>query len=217
MPVLFCDLDDTLIDRAGAFRRWAQRFLDNRGDDPRLLDKVIQADGDGLRPKPEVAAQLRTLLALSDGDHERIITTMRAGVVQELVPDDDVVRSLRAARALGWDVVIVTNGVTEQQERKITMLGLDDEVDAWVVSGAEGVAKPDPEIFRAGARAAGSDDLTGAWMIGDAPETDILGAVNAGISSVWLHRGRPYPEGVPAPTARAASFPDAVEIVLSRS
>ncbi len=215
MPILFCDLDNTLIDRAGAYKRWAKRFLDNRGDDPRLLDKMIAADGDGLRPKPAVAADLRTLLSLSDGDYERIIATLRAGVVQELVADDDVIRSLRVARAHDWDVVIVTNGVTAQQERKITMLGLDDEVDGWVISESLGIEKPDPAIFLAAANLVDTDDLTGSWMIGDSAEADIVGAVNAGISSVWLHRNRPYPDGLPAPRFKAASFSDAVEMVLS--
>ena len=31
VPLLFLDLDNTLLDRAGAFRRWAEEFLDESG------------------------------------------------------------------------------------------------------------------------------------------------------------------------------------------
>lgn len=215
MPLLFCDLDNTLIDRAGAYKRWAVRFLDKRGEDPGLVHTMVELDGDGLRPRQEVADDLKKLLTLSDVEYDQIVATLRSGVLQELVPDETVVDALRDARAAGWVVVIVTNGVVQQQERKIMLLGLDDEVDGWVVSEGVGVAKPDPAIFDIAARTVDLDELTDAWMIGDSAEADIAGAANAGISSIWLHRGRTYPSGLPEPTARAASFAEAVEIVLT--
>ena len=215
MPLLFCDLDNTLIDRAGAYERWATRYLDEHGHDPRLLAQMVEIDGDGLRPKPDVAEGLRELLSLSEGEHEHIVASLRDGVVHELVPDEEVVDALRSARSEGWIVVIVTNGATYQQERKIMLMGLDEEVDGWVISEQVGVAKPDPAIFTIAAREVDVDDLEGAWMIGDTAAADIAGAANAGISSIWLHRGRTYPDDQPEPTARAASLAEAIEIVLA--
>ena len=218
MPLLFVDLDNTLIDRAGAYRRWAASYLRSRGAPPSLLPAMVTADGDGLRPKPEVAADLTMLLGLTEDEAAGIVTVLRRGVVENLVPDDSVSAALASARSAGWYVVIVTNGVTAQQESKIRLLGLDEEVDGWVVSEAVGVAKPDAEIFDLAEKTVPEETtLDGAWMIGDTPEADIAGAVNAGISSVWLHRGRPYPEGLPEPTTRAASFAEAVAIVLDGS
>ena len=85
---------------------------------------------------------------------------------------------------------------------------------AMVVSETVGVAKPDPEIFRIAARVAG-DTLEGAWMIGDAAESDIAGAVAAGLRSVWLRRGRAYPSDMVPPTRSADSFAEAVGIVIA--
>ena len=35
MPLLFCDLDNTLIDRAAAYRAWAEDYAARMGRDPR--------------------------------------------------------------------------------------------------------------------------------------------------------------------------------------
>ena len=35
MPLLFCDLDNTLIDRAAAYRAWAEDYAARMGATPR--------------------------------------------------------------------------------------------------------------------------------------------------------------------------------------
>ena len=57
--------------------------------------------------------------------------------------------------------------------------------------------------------------LDGAWMIGDNADADIGAAHAAGIRSVWLRHGRPWPREDFAPTYEADSFPEAVEMVFS--
>ena len=52
-------------------------------------------------------------------------------------------------------------------------------------------------------------------MIGDNPDSDIGAAHAAGIRSVWLRHGRPWPREDFAPTHEADSFPEAVDMVLS--
>lgn len=49
------------------------------------------------------------------------------------------------ATADGWTCAIVTNGRTVQQETKIRNTGLDQLVQAWVVSGDVGHKKPEGE------------------------------------------------------------------------
>ena len=51
-------------------------------------------------------------------------------------------------------------------------------------------------------------------MIGDSPTADIAGAQNAGISSVWLRRGRDWPIGPPAPDHQTDTFSAAVHLIL---
>ncbi len=216
MPLLFCDLDNTLVDRATAFRGWAVDFLAARGADPALVDEMVRADGDGLRPKPESAADLQQVLGLTDDETASITKVLRQGVLDHLAVDPAVLDALDRARAAGWTPFIVTNGVVPQQDLKITNLGLDAHVDGWVVSDVVGIRKPDPRIFTIAAEQAGAP-LDGAVMIGDAHDTDILGGQNAGLRTVYLGRGREWPAGSAEPTAFAASFPEAVETVLGWS
>ncbi len=214
MPLLFLDLDNTLVDRAAAYRSWAASYLTARGADPALLDAMVVADGDGLRYKPDVAADLTALLGLGPDESATIVKVLRAGVVDHLVLVPGCVDALSRARRAGWTPYIVSNGVTAQQEKKIFGLGLDAHVDGWVISEEAGVAKPDAAIFAVAAERAGRP-IDGAWMIGDSAEADIAGSHNAGLPCVYLHRGRPWPAHLAEPTASAGSLGEAVDVVLA--
>ena len=111
---------------------------------------------------------------------------------------------------------MVTNGSDRGQRRRLAASALAGSFSIVVTSERAGFTKPDPQIFRVAARAAGGT-LTGAWMIGDAAESDIAGAAAAAIDSVWLSRGREYPAGYARPTLIADSFPQAVDLVLDNS
>ena len=92
-----------LVDRAAAFRRWAETFCERHasGDDEAVAS-LAHADADRYEPRA------------------------------------------------GWR----TNGTVEQQERRMRLTGLDEEVDAWVISEGVGVKKLAPETFRIAAHAA---------------------------------------------------------------
>ena len=216
MPMLFVDLDNTLSDRASSFRRWATNYLIERFGhaDEQLIDKMTVADGDGLRAKSDVAADLAEILDLSASEQADIIAVLRAGTLDELRPTPGITEALDAARASGYEPFIVTNGRPSQQEGKVAKLGLAGHIAGMIVSEAAGVSKPDPEIFEMAARQAGGV-LEGGWMIGDSADADICGAVAAGLKSVWLRRGREYPQASPEPTFIADSFVEAVGRVLS--
>ena len=97
-------------------------------------------------------------------------------------------------------LAVVTNGIGVVQRRRLQRLGLDTTFAAVAISGELGVSKPDPAIFdhvfadlsTALGRPVGADD---AVMIGDSLTSDMAGAANAGIRSIWLNRHR-----APAPT-----------------
>lgn len=214
MPLLLIDLDNTLVDRAAAYRAWAASYLAANGHEPDLLDAMVVADGDGLRPKPEVAEDLGVLLDLDEDEEADIVKVLRAGVVEHLGLVPGCIEALETARAAGWTPFIVSNGVTAQQEKKIHSLGLDKHVDGWVISEEEGVAKPDPRIFAIASERSGQS-LEGAWHIGDSGPADVVGAQAAGIPVVYLSRGRRWDATLTEPTAVADSLPEAVTIVLA--
>ena len=215
MPVLFLDLDGTLVDRDAAVRRWAEEVVAARGLHPSVVEQVLAADGGGHRPKPEVAADLTRLLQLTVNESETIITDLRAGVVKHLAPAAGVEEGLARARRAGWTLVIVSNGATSQQQAKLDKTGFGDLVDGVVISEAVGVEKPDPRIFQIAIDLVPGQDLDGAWHVGDSAEADVQGAHNAGIRSIYLRHGRGWTPGIAEPTAFADSFGEAVDIALA--
>ena len=85
-----------------------------------------------------------------------------------------------------YPLYVVTNGFRETQYIKLKECGLYRYFRGVVCSEEAGANKPSPVIFGYALRAAGvgADE---AVMIGDDPQTDILGASNAGIDSVWFN------------------------------
>jgi putative hydrolase of the HAD superfamily len=215
VPLLLVDLDNTLIDRAGAVDRWAQEFATAHGGDTGDAAWLVSADRDGLEPRERFAGMIAERFGLDAQDEGAILVELRGGLVRELVPDDAVARALRRARAAGWTPFVVTNGTVAQQERKLRHTGLDREVAGWVISEGAGLRKPDPAIFQFAAAQAGHS-LDGAMVIGDSAHADIEGARGVGLPGVWLHRGRPWPLTAFEPDHVADSFPHAVDIVLRR-
>jgi len=214
VPLLLVDLDNTLIDRAGAFGRWAREFASARGGSAADAQWLVAADRDGLEQRERLAAVISERFGLDNFGEAGLLAELRGGLVRQVIPDGAVAGALRDARAAGWVPFVVTNGTVEQQERKLRHAGLDREVAGWVISEGAGIRKPDPGIFRLAAARAGQS-LDGAWMIGDSAEADIGGARSAGLPGVWLHRGRPWPLAAFRPDHAAGSFPSAVSIVLS--
>lgn len=217
MPFLFVDLDNTVVDRAGSVRRWANQFAAERsgGPDPELADAIFEADGNGTRPKPFVADDLERLLGLTAEEKATIIKVLRAGVITHLQPDEAINAALVKAREAGWTPFVVTNGNVAQQNSKVDSLGLRDHVAGMVISEGVGVAKPDPRIFEIAAHEGGGT-LEGAWMVGDTPAADIEGAHAAGIKAAWIDHGYwTWPADLRRADVEARSFPEAVDAIIA--
>ena len=215
MPLLLLDLDNTLLDRASAFRAFASALLADIGAPPSDLDWLIAADNDGFTSRYEVADALRLRYGLSATVVD-IVEVLHEGVVAHSKLDPLVACAIQIAGNAGWVPVIVTNGVTRQQEAKIRNTGLNRYVAEWVISEEAGVRKPDSRIFEIAADRARMG-LRGAWVIGDSPDADIAGAAKLGLPSVWLHRGRRWAEPRYQPTASAKDVVAAVAIALDHA
>jgi putative hydrolase of the HAD superfamily len=64
--LLLLDLDNTLVDRDGAFRAWGARFLAGVGAPPYDLDWLVDADADGLTSRWDLADAIRERYRLRD-------------------------------------------------------------------------------------------------------------------------------------------------------
>ena len=93
------------------------------------------------------------------------------------------------------------------QGGKIRHLGLASAFDTILISEAEGVKKPDPEIFRRAVARLGVSPADAVY-IGDKPDTDVRGAKSAGLRAIW----RPQEEG--AVIAEADAVIDQIGEVL---
>ena len=104
------------------------------------------------------------------------------------VAGKEQVNTIQKLRALGIKTAIVTNVATDRfafQRRKIDVMGLTPLFDAIVLSGEVGVHKPDRRVFDYAAQQLGvaNGDCV---FVGDNPDADITGALNAGMEAVWI-------------------------------
>ncbi|MBN6030628.1 pyrimidine 5'-nucleotidase [Pantoea ananatis] len=92
---------------------------------------------------------------------------------------------------------IITNGFTALQQRRLERTGFLEYFSALVVSEEVGVPKPDARIFDYALERMGHPQRDRVLMVGDTPESDILGGMNAGVKTCWIdHGSRPLPESI---------------------
>jgi HAD superfamily hydrolase (TIGR01509 family) len=210
VPLLLLDLDNTLADREAAFLTWArEKAAEWAPDDPGAVAYLVEQDCDGVRPRSEFLAAAAGHFGVHRPVEELLAGYRRAQLAYLPPLPRAIAHRLRALRSGGWKLAVVTNGEAAAQAAKIERLGLASLVDACCISGALGVRKPDARIFAIAAERCGLP-LAGAWMVGDG-EADVEGARNAGISSVWLHRGRTWTRSDITPDRTVAGLEEALD------
>jgi putative hydrolase of the HAD superfamily len=206
------DLDNTLIDREAAFRSWASRFARERRLGRAASGWLESIDDDGVKPRETFFGEVRGHFGIPDAVDE-LVRAYRAAIPALIPPPTrETKEALRALRACGWRIGIVTNG-SPTQEVHLRGCGLEELVDGYVVSSIVGVRKPDPRLFLAAAEQCGAP-LSGGWMVGDRADADVAGALACGISSAWISRGRTWEEADFRPDIIADSVAGAVTAIL---
>ena len=87
----------------------------------------------------------------------------------------------------GYRMHMTSNGFHEVQYKKLAACGLTDYFDTIILSEDAGVNKPSPLYFDYAFKMSGADKAT-TLMIGDNMQTDIQGALNAGIDALLFNR-----------------------------
>ncbi len=82
-------------------------------------------------------------------------------------------------------IYVVTNGVTRNAVGRISSTGLDDYIAEVFVSEKIGFSKPAPEYFDIVIKTIG-DPIESYIVIGDSLTSDMLGAMNSGLTSCWF-------------------------------
>jgi HAD superfamily hydrolase (TIGR01549 family) len=199
--VLF-DLGGTLVDERD-FALWIElaRRLSLELDAEELAhvyDDVQRSVDRGPPPRDETVGLVefwRQVLAAASGREVDVASATRFlawaredGVRRSPLLFSDARRCLEELAAEKRRLAIVSNSTSEASVRRILHLaGILDFFEKVVSSGTEGIAKPDPEIFR---RALLRLDVRPeeSLYVGNLEWTDARGARAAGMQSVWLHR-----------------------------
>ena len=124
-----------------------------------------------------------------DGLADRIYSTFTDLGNYRLFPD--VLSTLERLRTAGLLLGVVSN-FEEWLERLLESLGVTRFFDVRVISGVEGMEKPDPRIFRLAlerTRVAPEDSV----YVGDSPSFDVDPARGVGMFAILLDRRGRYP------------------------
>jgi FMN phosphatase YigB (HAD superfamily) len=208
--VVCFDLDNTLIDRDGAFLRWARWWVGEAGLGVAAVEWLVAQDNGGFRPREELFAMARERVGISVSVAELVAAYDREHPLFTWV-EQPVLDGLAALRSVGWRVAVVTNGNTVQQDLKLEHTGIAHAVDYTCVSGTVGVRKPDRRIFELAAEGAGAT-LDGGWMVGDHPAYDIAGGIAAGLRTIRV--GNHHTEQTPVAEHHVDSVLDAFPVIL---
>ncbi|HSJ50480.1 MAG TPA: HAD-IA family hydrolase [Actinomycetota bacterium] len=105
---------------------------------------------------------------------------------------DDVRPVLRVLRDAGIRLGVVSN-FEDWLEGLLERLGIGSFFDVRVISGVEGLEKPDPRIFRLAMERAGVEPAVSVY-VGDNPEFDVDPALALGMFPVLIDRRGRYPD-----------------------
>jgi putative hydrolase of the HAD superfamily len=105
---------------------------------------------------------------------------------------EDVVPMLRRLRNAGLRLGVISN-FEEWLERLLDQLGVGEYFDVRVISGVEGMEKPDPRIFELAMSRAGVD-AGSSVHVGDSPTFDAEPAAALGMLPVLIDRRERFPD-----------------------
>lgn len=214
------DLDNTLVNRKEAFRKFAGKFMDQfvEATDSRqreqFIEYMIEADRDGYRRKQELYEELKQKLSMRNPDVtiDELVAYWFAEFSKCTVLMDGAIEVLEKLKSEGLKLGIITNGSVHSQNAKIDQVQIRDFFDTVVVSDEVQVKKPDERIFQiALERLHVKPEQT--WYVGDHPVNDILGARDAGLTPVWLEGFMPWAEKIEKPGIVIRELRELLELV----
>ncbi len=220
--VLF-DADNTLLDFDAAERQALRRTMENRGlpYSAKALADYIQINRSlwdayhrGEITRAHISKQRfrlfgQTLSVAADAEVWNREYLDYLGDCGDLIPGAlETLQALKPYCRIG----LATNGLTVVQRKRLKNNPIVPFLDGIFISEEMGVGKPEPAYFQAVLAALGAERET-TLMVGDDLLSDIQGAVNAGLDSVWY---APRGGASPLPTWQVAALADVVPIVLGK-
>lgn len=227
--VILFDADDTLFDfersEKEAFRNTMLKFgIDcddnNYFDIYKELNSVIWKELEkGMitqeQLKIERFKRLKSRIGLSFDEYEFAISYMEnLGDCSYLL---DGVCELIEELSRKYILSIITNGLTNVQERKIKNSTISKFFQDIVISEEVGISKPDPAIFNYAIQRLGSFSKSEILMVGDSLHSDIKGGINFNIDTCWFNPNKLKNNTDIKPTYKVSNFKELKELLLNKS
>lgn len=171
------DVGETLIDESRIWAAWADALGIPRTTFMSVFGSLVER---GLN-----YPQLADYFPVDWGAHREAVERSIGGFrAEDLYPD--ALSALASFREQGYRTAIIANQPV-RRNRELRALGVEAEVMA--MSDEMGVAKPDPQFFRATLALLGRPDPGSVAYVGDRIDNDVLPAAAVGMRAVWLRRG----------------------------
>lgn len=192
--VLF-DFDETLQDRTLAFEGYMDAFLDEylpnisqKEREAHKQDMRITGNG-GYVNRVEWCANLVKMWDWENAPDANVLANHYDYNFGDFnVIFENSIPLLKELKARGYLTGVITNGPSVLQNHKMDTSGLRPYCDIVVVSGDEGVHKPDPRLFEITAERLGVKPQECVY-VGDHPVNDIQGALSAGMGAIRMNFG----------------------------
>lgn len=192
--VLF-DFDETLQDRTLAFEGYMDAFLDEylpnisqKEREAHKRDMRITGNG-GYVNRVEWCTNLVKMWGWENAPNATVLANHYDYNFGDFnVIFDNSIPLLKELKARGYLTGVITNGPSVLQNHKMDTSGLRPYCDIVVVSGDEGVHKPDPRLFEITAERLGVKPQECVY-VGDHPVNDIQGALSAGMGAIRMNFG----------------------------
>jgi HAD superfamily hydrolase (TIGR01549 family) len=217
LKALFLDMDETLCDTLGANQLAAEKFaaeverlfgvsVDGKVVAEAYLSGIYRDWTDVQRARympiiqqqSEGAFRIQLIRDLLAGQGVGQVSEASARDLQNKFDSDrleafdfypGIANFLAEARHY-FTLVVITNGPEFSQVPKVEKVKLADHVDHIVIGGQEPEQKPARSIFEKALKLAGCQAHE-AVHVGDSLASDIAGAHNSGITSVWIQHQQP--------------------------
>ncbi|CAM3961614.1 HAD family hydrolase [Bacillus wiedmannii] len=187
--VLF-DLDGTLLDRRQSleqfihdqYNRFASHLMSIKKAG--YCSRFLELDNNGYTWKDKVYATLLCEYNITTLTPEQLLHDYITNFQHHCIPFKNMHELLHRLTQQNIKIGIITNGFTDFQMNNLRALNIHTYTNTILVSEAEGIKKPHPEIFE---RALKKLDVKAieCLYVGDHPENDVLGSEQVGILGVW--------------------------------
>ncbi len=219
MKAVFFDLDETLLDRFEALKKFAfwqvNKMLSNEVSNiEEFVERFIALDAKGSTWKDKVYETLVSEYSISEITPDQLLNDYVINFSNFCQERPFASEAVKKISEMGKKLALVSNGRSPFQENNFDALAFSHLFDEVVISGAIGFSKPDKNIFNITCNRLGIIPSEVAF-IGDNPINDIEGANELGMYTIFIPG--PFGDSCDQADAICSDLRDLAEIVHNAS